>query len=107
MTLSRVKAARHRFEGGPNTRDGKAFRMLTLIDEYSRECLAIEVQRRLRSDDVLNVVADAMLVHGPPKCIRSDNGPEFAALALRDWFDQVGVQTLFMGDRIRSRQSLG
>ncbi|MEO1474190.1 MAG: IS3 family transposase [Pseudomonadota bacterium] len=78
------------------THDGKAFRMLTLIDEYSRECLAIEVQRRLRSDDVLHVVADAMLAHGPPKYIRSDNGPEFAALALRDWFEQVCVGTLFI-----------
>ena len=78
------------------THDGKAFRMLTLIDEYSRECLAIEVQRRLRSDDVLHVVADAMLVHGTPKYIRSDNGPEFAALALRDWFEQVDVGTLFI-----------
>lgn len=78
------------------THDGKAFRMLTLIDEHSRECLAIEVQRRLRSDDVLHVVADAMLAHGPPKYIRSDNGPEFVAAALRAWFEQVGVGTLFI-----------
>lgn len=78
------------------THDGKAFRMLTLIDEYSRECLAIEVQRRLRSDDVLHAVADAMMAHGSPRYIRSDNGPEFIAKALRDWLDQVGVQTLFI-----------
>lgn len=78
------------------THDGKAFRMLTLIDEYSRECLAIEVQRRLRSDDVLHVVADAMMAHGPPQHIRSDNGPEFVARALREWLQQVGVQTLFI-----------
>jgi len=78
------------------THDGKAFRMLTLIDEYSRECLAIEVRRRLRSDDVLHVVADAMMAHGPPQHIRSDNGPEFVARALREWLQQVGVQTLFI-----------
>ena len=78
------------------THDGKAFRMLTLIDEYSRECLAIEVQRRLRSDDVLHAVDDAMMAHGPPQYIRSDNGPEFIAKALRGWLDQVGVQTLFI-----------
>ena len=96
MTSSRVKPARHRFEDGLNTHDGKPFRMLTLIDEYSRKCLAIEVQRRLRSDDVLHVVADAILAHGPPKYIRSDYGPEFAAMALRNWFEQVGVGTLFI-----------
>ncbi|MEO1476561.1 MAG: IS3 family transposase [Pseudomonadota bacterium] len=78
------------------THDGKAFRMLTLIDEYSRECLAIEVQRRLRSDDVLHVVADAIMAHGPPQYVRSDNGPEFVARALREWLQQVGVQTLFI-----------
>ena len=55
------------------THDGAAFRMLTLIDEYSRECLTIEVQRKLRSGDVLYAVADAMLKHGVPRYIRSDN----------------------------------
>ena len=78
------------------THDGTAFRMLTLIDEYTRECLTIEVQRKLRSGDVLYAVADAMLKHGVPKYIRSDNGSEFAANALREWFDRIGVQTLFI-----------
>ena len=55
------------------THDGTAFRMLTLIDEYTRECLTIEVQRKLRSGDVLYAVADAMLKHGVPRYIRSDN----------------------------------
>jgi len=70
--------------------------MLTLINEYSRECLAIEVQRTLLSEDVLHVVADAMMAHGIPKHIRSDNGPEFIAQALREWLEHVGVQTLFI-----------
>lgn len=70
--------------------------MLTLIDEYTRERLAIEVQRRLRSEDALHVVADAMAAHGPPQYIRSDNGPEFVAKALRAWFERIGVQTLFI-----------
>jgi transposase InsO family protein len=78
------------------THDGTAFRMLTLIDEYTRECLTIEVQRKLRSGDVLYAVADAMLKHGMPRYIRSDNGPEFIALALREWFERIGVQTLFI-----------
>jgi len=55
------------------THDGKAFRMLTVIDEHSRECLAIHVQRKLRSDDVLAVLADLFQRHGPPDHIRSDN----------------------------------
>ena len=78
------------------THDGTAFRMLTLIDEYTRECLTIEVQRKLRSGDVLYAVADAMLKHGVPRYIRSDNGPEFIAGALREWFERIGVQTLFI-----------
>jgi len=61
------------------TRDGRAFRMLTVIDEYTRECLAIVVARRLRADDVLQALADLFVERGPPDHIRSDNGPEFAA----------------------------
>ena len=78
------------------THDGKRIRMLTVIDEYSRECLAIETQRGLRSQDVLDVVAELMLKHGVPDHIRSDNGPEFIAKALREWLARVGVKTLFI-----------
>ena len=78
------------------THDGKRIRMLTVIDEYSRECLAIETQRGLRSQDVLDVVAELMLKHGTPDHIRSDNGPEFIAKALREWLTRVGVKTLFI-----------
>lgn len=78
------------------TRDGRKIRMLTVIDEYSRECLAIETQRRLNSQDVLETISDLFLFHGVPDHIRSDNGPEFIATALRDWLTKVGVKTLYI-----------
>ena len=70
--------------------------MLTIIDEYSRECLAILVARRLRSDDVLHLLADLFADRGPPDRIRSDNGPEFTAKAVRAWLGRLGVKTLFI-----------
>ena len=78
------------------THDGKAFRMLTVIDEHSRECLAIHVQRQLKSDDVLAVLTDLFQRHGPPAHIRSDNGAEFTAHAVRDWLGRIGVKTLYI-----------
>ena len=78
------------------THDGRPLRMLTLIDEYTRECLAIEVQRRLKSQDVLDVLRDLFVTRGTPDFIRSDNGPEFTAIAVRDWLERVAVQTLFI-----------
>jgi len=78
------------------THDGRKIRLLTIIDEYSRECLAIEVQRRLRSDDVLFKLAELFTIHGPPEHIRSDNGPEFTANVVREWLKNTGVKTLFI-----------
>jgi len=78
------------------THDGRTIRMLTVIDEFTRECLAIEVARRLRHDDVLHVLADLFTRHGPPDHIRSDNGSEFTAIAVREWLPRVGVKTLFI-----------
>ncbi len=78
------------------THDGKAFRMLTVIDEFTRECLAIEVARRLRSDDVLHVLTDLFVQHGPPDHVRSDNGSEFTAKAVRAWLSRLGVKTLYI-----------
>ncbi len=78
------------------THDGRALKMLTVIDEFTRECLAIEVARRLRSDDVLQVLADLMVRHGPPDHIRSDNGPELTAKAVRAWLTGIKVKTLFI-----------
>ena len=78
------------------TEDKRSFRMLTVIDEYTRRCLAIVVARRLRSDDVLHCLTDLMSEHGPPEHIRSDNGPEFVAKSLRSWLGRIGVKTLFI-----------
>lgn len=78
------------------THDGRKFRMLTVIDEYTRECLAIEVARHLRSEDVLDRLTDLFVEHGPPDHIRSDNGAEFTATAVREWLPRVGVKTLYI-----------
>jgi len=78
------------------THDGVAFRMLTLVDEYTRECLAIDVARKLSSDDVLERLAWLMATRGVPGHIRSDNGPEFTAQVVREWLEKVGVKTLFI-----------
>ncbi len=78
------------------THDGRAFRLLTVIDEYTRECLAIRVARRIRSEDVLELLAELFALRGTPEHIRSDNGPEFCARAVREWLGRVGVRTLFI-----------
>ncbi len=78
------------------THDGKVYRMLCVIDEHTRECLAIKVDRRLNARAVLETLADLFVRHGPPEHIRSDNGPEFIAIALRDWLTRLGVKTLYI-----------
>jgi transposase InsO family protein len=78
------------------THDGRSFKMLTVVDEYTRECLAIDAARRLTSDDVLERLTWLMVTRGVPGHIRSDNGPEFTAKAVRDWLGRVGVGTLFI-----------
>ena len=70
--------------------------MLTVFDEYTRESLAIPVARRLRSDDVLHCLTTLFAHRGPPDHIRSENGSEFTAIAVRDWLSRVGVKTLFI-----------
>jgi transposase InsO family protein len=78
------------------THDGRPLRMLTLVDEYTRECLAIDVERRLDSENVLERLAELFVVRGTPTFIRSDNGSEFTATAVREWLGRLGVQTLFI-----------
>ena len=78
------------------TEDGRPVKLLTIVDEHTRECLAIDVERRLRSDDVLFRLAELFVGRGVPTHVRSDNGPEFAAKAVRHWLQRVGVQTLFI-----------
>tara|TARA_B100000749_G_scaffold274350_1_gene258474 strand:- start:171 stop:914 length:744 start_codon:yes stop_codon:yes gene_type:complete len=78
------------------TSDGRAFRMLTLIDEHTRECLAIDTARKLSSEDVLERLSDLFVRRGVPAYIRSDNGPEFTAGKVREWLPRIGVKTLFI-----------
>jgi transposase InsO family protein len=78
------------------TNDGRALRILVVIDEYTRECLALRVARRLGSLHVIETLADVMLVRGIPEHIRSDNGPEFIAEELRKWLGKVGTKTLYI-----------
>jgi putative transposase len=78
------------------THDGRTLRMLTLIDEYTRESLAIRVARRLGRYEVIEALADVMLFRGIPEYIRSDNGPEFVAKELRQWLAKVGAGTLYI-----------
>lgn len=78
------------------THDGRTVRMLNLIDEYTRKCLAIRPRRRINSGHVIEVLADAMIEHGIPEHIRSDNGPEFVARKLRKWLVGTGAKTLYI-----------
>ena len=78
------------------TQDGRKIRLLTVIDEFTRRSLAIVVARRLRSDDVLHCLAELFAIHGPPEHMRSDNGPEFVAKAVRGWLGRIGVNTLYI-----------
>jgi len=78
------------------THDGRMLRILVVIEEFTRKCLAIRVARQLSSWDVIEVLADVMLVEGIPEYIRSDNGPEFVAKELRKWLQEVGAKTLYI-----------
>jgi putative transposase len=78
------------------TSDGRKLRFLTILDEYTRECLAIDVGRKLKSEDVLCRLADLFVRRGVPAHIRSDNGPEFTAKLVRLWLEALDVKTLFI-----------
>ena len=78
------------------TADGRAFKILNIIDEYTRECLAILVARKIRNQDVIDLLFQLFILRGIPEHIRSDNGPEFTAKAIRKWLNRLGVKTLFI-----------
>ena len=78
------------------TAEGKAFRILGIIDEYTRECLALLVKRHITSQDVIEQLFNLFIFKGIPEHIRSDNGPEFTAKATRRWLNRLGVKTLFI-----------
>ena len=78
------------------THDGRKFRILSVLDEYTRECVGMKIARHIRSHDVLYLLSELFLEHGVPEHIRSDNGPEFVAKAIRKWLADLGVTTLFI-----------
>src|SRR5215203_2836357 len=78
------------------THDGRKYRMPDVIDEFTHECLAIRVARRLKAIDVIDVLSDLFILRGVPGHIRSDNGPEFVAKALREWIGAVGAKTAYI-----------
>ena len=78
------------------THDGRKYRMLNVIDEFTHESLAIRIERRLRSTDVIDALCDLFILRGIPGHIRSDNGPEFIAKAVQDWIAAVGAKTAYI-----------
>jgi len=78
------------------THDGRKYRMLNVIDEFTHECLAIRVARKLKAIDVIDVLSDLFILRGIPGHIRSDNGPEFVAKAVREWITAVGAKTAYI-----------
>ena len=78
------------------TEDGRAYRTLNILDEFSRECLDIKVKRKLNSTDVIDALTDLFILRGVPAYIRSDNGPEFIAEAVRKWIKAVGSNTAYI-----------
>jgi transposase InsO family protein len=78
------------------TSDGRPIRILTIIDEYTRECLSIHIQRQIKAPEVLYKLSELFLTQGVPHHIRSDNGSEFSAKSTRSWLESLGVKTLFI-----------
>ena len=79
-----------------HTIDGKSFKILNIIDEYTRECLTTLVNRKIKADDVIDQLFNLFVFRSIPEHIRSDNGPEFTAQAVRKWLNRLGVKTLFI-----------
>ena len=73
---------------------GRSYKMLTVLDEYTRQALAVAVRTRMGADDVLEALYPPLLRHGTPEYIRSDNGPEFVAQAMQDWLARVGIKPI-------------
>jgi putative transposase len=78
------------------TANGRSFKILTIIDEHSRECLGLTVKRHITSQEVIDKLFELFILRGIPEHIRSDNGPEFTAKAIRKWLSRIGVTTLFI-----------
>ena len=88
------------------THNGRKFRMLNVIDEFTRECIAIRVSRKLKAVDVIDVLSDLFILRGIPGHIRSDNGPEFIAKAVREWIAAVGAKTAYISPAVLGRTAI-
>ena len=88
------------------THDGRKYRMLNVIDEFTHERLAIRINRKLKAIDVIDVLSDLFILRGVPGHIRSDNGPEFIAKALQDWIAAVGAKTAYIAPAAPGRTAL-
>lgn len=78
------------------TADGKRLKMMPVVDEFTRECLTIEVERSITAEGVIDTLRQLFRIHGEPEYIRSDNGPEFIAHAVQEWLAASGVGTLYI-----------
>jgi putative transposase len=78
------------------TQEGRRLKMMPVVDEYSRECLSIDVERSITAEDVVETLASLFRQRGEPAYIRSDNGPEFIAKAIKEWLEASGVKTLYI-----------
>ena len=78
------------------TASGTTLKWLSIVDEYTRECLALKVARNITSEDVIDTLAELFAMRGVPRAIRSDNGPEFVARTIREWLGRLGIQTLYI-----------
>jgi transposase InsO family protein len=79
-----------------HTSNGRSFKILNIIDEYTRESVGIKVERKIKAQEVIDKLFNLFIFRGIPEHIRSDNGPEFTARAVRKWLSQLGVKTLFI-----------
>ena len=78
------------------THEGRKYRMLNIVDEFTHECIAIRIERKLKSVDVIDVLSDLFITRGVPEHVRSDNGPEFIATAVQEWIAAVGAKTAYI-----------
>jgi putative transposase len=78
------------------TTSGTTLKWLSIVDEHTRECLALKAARSITSEDVIDTLAELFAMRGVPRCVRSDNGPEFIAQAIQRWFEKTGVESLYI-----------
>ncbi|QDS96102.1 IS2 transposase TnpB [Roseimaritima multifibrata] len=79
-----------------STLNGRAIRFLNIVDEYTRQCLSIKVGRSITSEDAIDTLAELFAMHGVPKRLRCDNGPEFISTAIKQWLATIGVEILYI-----------